>query len=276
MIIHLDSLDLSLAAILVLALALLSWRMQLAVSGQLLIAALRTTVQLLLIGLVLKAVFTHVNIFWVMLITLVMLSVAGWEILSRQHRKLKGWWGFSISTGSLFISSFLVTVLALLIIVQADPWYHPQYAIPLLGMLLGNTMTGIALGMDRLVQTAWQQRAIIEQRLMLGQSSVQAITDIRRESMRAGMIPIINSMAAAGIVSLPGMMTGQILAGAPPVEAVKYQILVMFLISAGTGFGVISVLWLLSRRLFDERHRLRFDQLLKDADGSANSGNKRK
>jgi len=276
MIIHLDSLDLSLAAILVLALALLSWRMQLAVSGQLLIAALRTTVQLLLIGLVLKAVFTHVNIFWVMLITLVMLSVAGWEILSRQHRKLKGWWGFGISTGSLFISSFLVTVLALVIIVQADPWYHPQYAIPLLGMLLGNTMTGIALGMDRLVQTAWQQRAIIEQRLMLGQSSVQAIADIRRESMRAGMIPIINSMAAAGIVSLPGMMTGQILAGAPPVEAVKYQILVMFLISAGTGFGVISVLWLLSRRLFDERHRLRFDQLLKDADGSTNSGNKRK
>jgi len=274
MIIHLDSLDLSLAAILVLALALLSWRMQLAVSGQLLIAALRTTVQLLLIGLVLKAVFTHVNIFWVMLITLVMLSVAGWEILSRQHRKLKGWWGFGISTGSLFISSFLVTVLALLIIVQADPWYHPQYAIPLLGMLLGNTMNGIALGMDRLVQTAWQQRAIIEQRLMLGQSSVQAITDIRRESMRAGMIPIINSMAAAGIVSLPGMMTGQILAGAPPVEAVKYQILVMFLISAGTGFGVISVLWLLSRRLFDERHRLRFDQLLRDADGSANSANK--
>jgi putative ABC transport system permease protein len=271
MIIALDSIDLALAAVLVLALALLSWRMQLAVSGQLLIAALRTTVQLLLVGLVLKAVFTHVNIIWVMLITMVMLSVAGWEILSRQHRKLKGWWGFGISTSSLFISSFLVTMLALVIIIQADPWYHPQYAIPLLGMLLGNTMNGIALGMDRLVQTAWQQRAIIEQRLMLGQTSVQAITDIRRESMRAGMIPIINSMAAAGIVSLPGMMTGQILAGAPPVEAVKYQILVMFLISAGTGFGVIAVLWLLSQRLFDERHRLRFDQLLKDAGGSANA-----
>ena len=276
MIIALSAFDLSLAAILVLLLAWLSWRMQLSVSRQLLIAALRTTVQLLLIGLVLKVVFTHVNIFWVMLITLVMLSVAGWEILSRQHRKLKGWWGFGISTGSLFISSFLVTLLALLIIIQAEPWYHPQYAIPLLGMLLGNTMTGIALGMDRLIQTAWQQRAIIEQRLMLGQSSVQAITDIRRESMRAGMIPIINSMAAAGIVSLPGMMTGQILAGAPPVEAVKYQILIMFLISAGTGFGVISVLWLLSRRLFDERHRLRFDQLLKDTDKSASRAVARK
>ncbi|MCW8855701.1 MAG: iron export ABC transporter permease subunit FetB [Gammaproteobacteria bacterium] len=263
MFIPLTSLDLSLAAVLVIMLALLSWRMQLNVTQQLIIAAIRTTVQLLLIGLVLKTIFTHVDILWVALICLVMLSVAGWEILSRQHRKLKGWWGFGVSTASLFVSSFFISILALITIIQADPWYHPQYAIPLLGMLLGNTMTGIALGMDRLVQTAWQQGSIIEQRLMLGQTSVQAINDIRKESMRAGMIPIINSMAAAGIVSLPGMMTGQILAGAPPVEAVKYQILIMFLITAGTGFGVISVLWFISRRLFDDRHRLRFDQLLK-------------
>ncbi len=263
MFIQLSPIDLSLASILVLLLALLSWRMQLNITQQLLIAALRTTVQLLLIGLVLKAIFENIDLLLVILITTIMLSVAGYEILSRQHRKIKPAWGFGISTGSLFISSFMVTLLALLVIVQPDPWYHPQYAIPMLGMLLGNTMTGIALGMDRLVQTAWQQRAIIEQRLMLGQTSIQAIKDIRRESMRAGMIPIINSMAAAGIVSLPGMMTGQILAGAPPVEAVKYQILIMFLITAGTGFGVISVLWLISRRLFDQRQRLRFDQLLK-------------
>lgn len=263
MFIPLSSLDLSMAAVLVILLALLSWRMQLNVTQQLVIAAIRTTVQLLLIGLVLKTVFTHADFLWVLLISMVMLSVAGWEILSRQHRKLKGWWGFGVSTASLFVSSFFVSILALTTIIQSDPWYHPQYAIPLLGMLLGNTMTGIALGMDRLVQTAWQQRSIIEQRLMLGQTSVQAIRDIRKESMRAGMIPIINSMAAAGIVSLPGMMTGQILAGAPPVEAVKYQILIMFLITSGTGFGVISVLLFISRRLFDDRHRLRFDQLLK-------------
>ncbi|MDH5483683.1 MAG: iron export ABC transporter permease subunit FetB [Gammaproteobacteria bacterium] len=263
MLIKLTAFDLSLAACLVLLLALLSWKMQLLITRQLLVAGLRTTVQLLLIGLVLKSVFSNVNIAWVIMITLVMLSVAGWEILSRQHRKLKVWWGFGISTASLFVSSFMVTLLALTTIIQADPWYHPQYAIPLLGMLLGNTMTGIALGMDRLIQTAWQQRMIIEQRLMLGQTSSQALAEIRRDSMRAGMIPIINSMAAAGIVSLPGMMTGQILAGAAPVEAVKYQILIMFLITSGTGFGVISVLWLMSRRLFDERHRLRFDQLLK-------------
>ncbi len=264
MLIQLTALDLSLAAILILLLGLLSWKMQLAVTGQLYIAAARTTIQLLLIGLVLKALFETTNILFIVLIASVMISVAGWEILSRQKRKLRAGLGFGISAGSLFVSSFLVTVLCLLVIIQADPWYSPQYAIPLLGMLLGNTMTGIALGMDRLVQTAWQQRPVIEQRLMLGEEACDSIADIRKDAMRSGMIPIINSMAAAGLVSLPGMMTGQILAGAAPVEAVKYQILIMFMITAGTGLGVISVLWLISRRLFDSRERLSFKRLLKD------------
>jgi putative ABC transport system permease protein len=161
----------------------------------------------------------------------------------------------------MFISSFAITVLALFTMIGTDPWYTPQYAIPLLGMLLGNTMNGIALGLDRLTAGAWQQRAIIEQRLMLGQSRFEAIAEIRFDAMRSGMMPMINAMAAAGLVSLPGMMTGQILAGTPPVEAVKYQILIMFLITAGTGFGVSAALWLASRRLFDERHRLRLDTL---------------
>jgi len=103
--------------------------------------------------------------------------------------------------------------------------------------------------------------AVIEGRLLLGQTREEATSDLRRESVRTGLVPILNAMAAAGIVSLPGMMTGQILAGSPPVEAVEYQILVMFLIAAGTGFGVLASVWLTARRLFDERHRLRLDRL---------------
>lgn len=264
MLIELSPLDLSLAALLVLLLGGLSAYMKLGISRQLYIAAARTTVQLLLIGLVLKTLFASSSIIFIILISVIMISVAGWEILSRQQRKLKTGWGLGVSTGSLFISSFLITLLCLFSVIQADPWYSPQYAIPLLGMLLGNTMTGIALGMDRLIQNVWQQRPAIEQRLMLGQTANEAISDLRREAMRAGMIPIINSMAAAGLVSLPGMMTGQILAGAAPVEAVKYQILIMFMISSGTGLGVISVLWLISKRLFDDRERLCFKRLLKE------------
>lgn len=257
----LSAYDLGLAALLVLALAALSWRMRLGLTSSLLIAALRTVVQLLLIGLVLKTLFEHIDLLWVSGIAFVMLLAAGYEVMARQQRRFIGWWGFGMGTGAMFISSFAIAVLTLTTIIGTDPWYTPQYAVPLLGMLLGNTMSGIALALDRLTQTAWQQRAVIEQRLMLGATRTEAIAEIRRDAMRSGMMPIVNAMAAAGLVSLPGMMTGQILAGSPPMEAVKYQILIMFLISAGTGFGVTAALWLASKRLFDERHRLRLDQL---------------
>jgi len=261
--ISLTAVDLLLAALLVVALSGMAARLKLGLSMQLIIAAMRTTAQLLIVGVILKTVFSEARLSWIVLIVLVMISVASWEILARQKRKLRGIWAFSVSALALFVSSFLITVVALVLIIKVDPWYTPQYAIPLLGMLLGNTMNGIALGMDRLIQTAWQQRFVIEQRLMLGQESDDAIREIRHDSMRAGMIPIINAMAAAGIVSLPGMMTGQILAGSPPIEAVKYQILIMFLVTAGTGFGVVLVLHLISNRLFDNRQRLRFERLLK-------------
>ncbi|HRF13352.1 MAG TPA: iron export ABC transporter permease subunit FetB, partial [Candidatus Accumulibacter phosphatis] len=234
-VIALSPFDLTIAALLILALAGLSLRMQIGVERQLLISAVRSTVQLFLIGLVLKVLFESTQAIWVALLATVMLVVAGREVMVRQKRRFVGGWGFGVGTLSMFVSSFTVTLLALLLVIGTDPWYAPQYAIPLLGMVLGNTMNGISLGLDRLTQDAAQRRPIIEARLALGQDWQRAISDSRREAMRVGMIPIINAMSAAGIVSLPGMMTGQILAGTPPVEAVKYQILVMFLIAGGTG-----------------------------------------
>ena len=259
--ITLTYLDLAVAALLVVLLAILSLRMRTGVSRQLLIAATRTAVQLMLIGLVLKALFEHANAIWVALMSLVMLLVAGREVMVRQGRRFRGWWGYSVGTVSMFVSSFSVTIFALVVILGDTPWYAPQYAIPLLGMLLGNTMSGIAIAMDRLTQSAWDQRATIEARLMLGEHWDAAIADYRRQAVHSGLIPIINAMAAAGLVSLPGMMTGQILAGAPPVEAVKYQILIMFLVATGTGLGTLVAVGIGSRHLFDQRERLCLDRL---------------
>jgi len=259
--ITLNYLDLSIAALLVLLLAALSLHMRTGVSKQLLIAAARTAVQLSLIGLVLKALFENAGPGWVALMSLVMLLVAGREVMVRQGRRFRGWWGYTVGTFSMFLSSFAVTIFALVVILGDTPWYTPQYAIPLLGMLLGNTMSGIAIAMDRLTQSAWEQRATIEARLMLGEHWDTAIAEYRRQAVHSGLIPIINAMAAAGIVSLPGMMTGQILAGAPPVEAVKYQILIMFLVAAGTGLGTLAAVGIGSRHLFDARERLCLDRL---------------
>ena len=161
----------------------------------------------------------------------------------------------------MFLSSFLFTVFALAVVLGPDPWWAPRFSIPLLGMLLGNTMNGVSLSTERLTEAVVRSRDVIEQRLALGETREQAVSDISRESVRAGLIPIFNAMAAAGVVSLPGMMTGQILAGAPVDQAVRYQILILLLIAAGTGFGVLAAVRVVSRRLFDERHRLRIDRL---------------
>ncbi|TBW48233.1 iron export ABC transporter permease subunit FetB [Marinobacter halodurans] len=252
---------LALTAGLVLLLAVTIHLGRLGMTRSLLVAAVRTVVQLSLIGLVLEALFAVGSPVWVLLMALVMLLVAGREVMARQGRRLRGPWAFGLGTGAMFVSSFTVTVFLLAVVIGPRPWYEPQYAIPLLGMILGNAMTGIALSLDRLTEAVWRQRAVIESRLMLGQTWRQAVGDIRRDAMRSGMMPSINAMAAAGIVSLPGMMTGQILAGSPPGVAVKYQIMVMFAITVGSGFGsVMAVAWG-SRRLFDERERLRLDRL---------------
>lgn len=260
-IISLSPIDLAVAASFVLATALLSRILRIGISFQLIVAALRTTIQLLLVGIVLKILFANIHIQWLAIMALVMLIAASLEVVSRQKFKYSGIWGVGLSMFSMCISSFSLTVISLKMIIEITPWYTPQYAIPLLGMMLGNTMNGIAVGMDRLTATAYDQRAVIEARLMMGEPWSNAIGDIRKESVRSGMIPIINSMSAAGLVSLPGMMTGQILGGNPPLEAVKYQILIMFLIAAGTGMGTLIAVWLASRRLFDERQRLRLDRI---------------
>lgn len=259
--ISLGPVELGLAAALVLLLAGLALWLALGLAQSLLVAVVRATLQLLLLGLILESLFELQHLGLIAGLALLMLAVAGREVMVRQTRRLRGLWGYGLGTGAMFLSSFTIALLALTVIIQPSPWYTPQYAIPLLGMLLGNTMNGVTLGLERITEGVAQQRAAIEARLALGQHWWQAVATMRRTAARQGMIPIINAMAAAGVVSLPGMMTGQILAGAAPLEAVKYQVLIFFLIVAGTGFGVITAVWLGARRLFDERDRLRLDRL---------------
>ncbi|MEM8954754.1 MAG: iron export ABC transporter permease subunit FetB [Verrucomicrobiota bacterium] len=265
-IVELSVWDLGLAAALVLALAVATMLGRFGVGRSLIVAAARMTIQLSLIGLVLRVLFDHPELLWVGLMSLVMLLVAAREVVSRQNRRLRGWWSFWIGAGSMFLSSFVLAIFALAVVVQSDPWYDPRYAIPILGMLLGNTMNAIALSLDRLTESAWDQREVIEQRLMLGQDRREAMTRIVRGAVRGAFIPVINAMAVAGIVSLPGMMTGQILAGNSPTDAVKYQILIFFLIAAGGGFGMLLAVWLGRGRLFDSRERLRLDRLRESRD----------
>ena len=259
--IQLDYLDLLPAAGLVLLNAILSLLLDLRLIRSLVISVLRMTVQMSLIGLVLTWLFDSSSPLFTGLIALAMLLLAGREAMARQKNRFSGIWGYGIGTGAMLMAASLATVIGLSSSLQPDPWYDPRYAIALLGMILGNTLTGISLGLHTLSANCLRERARIEARLALGHPRFTALSSQIREAMRTGLMPIINSMAATGIISLPGMMTGQILAGIDPLQAIHYQILLMFLIFGGTGLGVISAVWLGVLRLTDPRHRLRLERL---------------
>ena len=239
--------DIALAASLLCINAGLSIYYKLGTAKRLVIAAIRMVVQLTLVGLVLKALFTAMSPWLTLLAAVVMIGFAGREAMARQDRTFIGFWGYGLGTISMLMAAGIVTVFALSTQFHADPWYDPRYAIPILGMILGNTMTGVSLALDRLLSDADSGRAKIEARLALGHTFWDAMQGPLRSAMRAGLIPTVNGMAAAGVVSLPGMMTGQILAGVDPVEAVKYQLLIMFLIAGGTALGVFCSVMILRR-----------------------------
>jgi len=253
---------LALSSVLILVNVGLSIGLQLGLARSLAIASLRMVVQLLLIGFVLEWLFTQENALVILAISLVMTSVAGVASVNRTKRRFAGiYWN---SLLSVLVSASLVTSFALLGIIQVEPWYDPQYLIPLLGMVLGNTLNGISLGLDRFMEGLISQRDQVETLLALGATRWEAAHRQIREAIRVGMIPLINSMMVMGLVSLPGMMTGQILAGAAPIDAVRYQIVIVFMIASGSALGVFGVVLLAYQRLLSTDHQLRLDILHKD------------
>ena len=253
--------DLILAALLMVLNGALSWRFGLKLERTLLLNSARMVVQLALIGFVLKWLFVQSSPGWTILMALIMIGVAGTEIALRQDRKLKGLLTYGLGTGTMMFVGILVTVYAVYGIIGPDPWYQPRFVLPILGMVLGNTMTGVSLVLSTFFETAYRDRAGIEARLAAGQPVYTALEGSLSRAMHQGLMPIINAMATTGIVSLPGMMTGQILAGADPVEAAKYQMMIMFVIAGATALGVVLAGLGAMVLLVDKRHRLRLDRL---------------
>lgn len=259
MTIALDKIDLAIAASLVLVAGLVSIALGLRLEKRLGIASVRTIVQLLLLGFVLRWVFAQDAPWFVLLWAGVMIAAAGRAAVSRVSRTYRTVHGRAFFTLTLtgLVTTFTVTEL----IIGVEPWFRAQYVIPLLGMVLGNSLTGISLALDHLLETLDRDRDRIEVELALGATRWEAARAPLAEAVRRGMIPIINSMSVVGLVSLPGMMTGQILAGEDPANAVRYQIVVMFMLAASTSLGCIVIALLSYQRLFDAAHRLRTDRI---------------
>jgi putative ABC transport system permease protein len=248
--------EVGLAGGLILVNGLLSLWLRLNLGRGLALASVRTVVQLTLIGFILRFVFAVERWYWVLLLLMVMTSIAGY--LSTERCKLRYRGMRRDSMVSLWSGSWTVAAIAIFVIVSVEPWYRPQYTIPILGMILGNSLTGVSLGLDRFTQSLAQRRHEVEGLLALGASGWEAARPHAAEALRAAMTPTLNAMAAVGIVSLPGMMTGQLLAGVDPLAAVKYQIMIMFLLASSTAIGSVVAVLLAFRRLFNDQHQFMF------------------
>jgi putative ABC transport system permease protein len=259
--IHLGPWDLIGAAMLILLDAALSIALRLGVHRQILVAAIRMVAQLLIVGVVLRYVFATASVGATSAVVLFMIAAAAREVATRPKQRLKRHMNYQISAAVVACSGFATVLLALTTAVRPSPWYEPRYAIPLMGIVLGSVLNAASLALDGILDGVVRERSRIEARLALGTPFRDAIAPLVRSATRRGMIPVANQMSAAGIITLPGIMTGQLLAGMDPVEAVKYQILLMFLLAGASGLAAAGAALLAVRALSDERQRLRVDRL---------------
>ncbi len=204
------------------------WRLN---ARKALIAIARMLVQLLLIGYVLVYIFEADSGGIVLGVILIMVVVSAWIALNtvvdtrREH--------YPAALISILVGGGLTLALITQLVLVSDNWYEPRFLIPLAGMTFSNAMTSLSLAAERL-----------QSELDNGRSFIEA----RNAAYQTGMIPVINALLAVGLVSLPGMMTGQILAGVSPFIAARYQILVMCMIFASAGLSTALYLVLVKRK----------------------------
>lgn len=222
----------------------------------LLLASIRMTVQLVLAGLILTYIFQNPHPIFTILYVVCMTVFAIHRVLSKNqslNRKFK--WAIS---GSLACSGAAITAFFILVVV-GESIFNPQYVIPLGGMIIGNAMTGVNLGVKTFRETLERDHNRIETLLNFGVTPQKILLPIVNQSLETALLPTMNSMLGMGIVSLPGMMTGQILSGTLPTTAILYQIAIMIAICAVVCLSVFGSLYFGYRTLYNKRNQILFD-----------------
>lgn len=237
-------------AFVLIALLLSVWQ-KLGLEKEIVVGTIRSTVQLLAIGYVLQFVFHSENVLFIIILIAMMIAVASYNA-TRRSEKLPGiFWRIAAAlTVTEIVTMGLIVLLGLV-----SP--TPQYLIPMSGMIIGSSMvvSGLFLNyMNREVETA---RGEIETLLCLGANSRQAIHGVLKRAVKASMIPTFDTMKTIGLVQLPGMMTGMIVAGASPIEAVRYQILIMLTFSSSAAISAVLISLLSYRLWFTHESMLR-------------------
>jgi putative ABC transport system permease protein len=259
--ITLDPSDIAIAAVVLVMDGLLSIRMRLGVHRALAIASLRMLLQLTALGFVLRAVFSVDAPWLTAALILAMTLAAAREAAARPRRRLlRG--HYVVSFASVAAPALLTCVFATASLLPGDSGWSPRFVIPVAGILLGNVLNAVSLGMAGILERIGSAAPEIEAQLMLGRSFREASGSLERDAIRHAMVPLVNQMSAAGIITMPGIMAGQVLAGMDPLQAATYQIVLLLLLAGGSGLAAIGAVRLVLRRLTDGRDRLRLDRVV--------------
>lgn len=248
---HISLLSLILASSLVLVSLVFSYKQKLKLEKDTIIGMVRAIIQLLAVGYVLVFVFRLNNPLFTTLIVVFMTLNAAWAAAKRgktiPHVLLISFASISIGAG-ITLSVLLLT---------GSIQYLPNQIVPVTGIILSNTMVALGLCYQHMTADFQTKRDEVETKLALGADIFPASAEIIRGSIRTGMLPTIDSTKTLGIVSLPGMMTGLILAGISPIQAIRYQILVTFMLLSTTAISSFVACYLSYRGFFNARKQLR-------------------
>lgn len=238
--------------------------LQLRVSRDLMHAAVRAAVQLTIVGYVLAWVLHRRQPAIALAMLLLMLLSAG--INTQRRQKFPYPWLWLKASVIIMAATLLPLIFVLAFVVRVHPWYEPRLLVPLAGMVMGNSMSAVVLGLERFHAGLKDRWPLVEARLALGATRYQACLPIVRGAARASLLPIINTMMVIGIVHLPGMIVGQITAGGDPAQASRYQLMILYSIATANSLATLGVVALGIARFTTPHHQLQY-HLLEEGNG---------
>ena len=240
------------------ALALaISARERLGLELDLVVGTVRAAVQLFAIGVVLTLLFRNERPGWVLALLAGMVVVAGWTAARRIEHGPGTAVLFPVATLAVLISGLVVLVPVFAFVIRPPRWYEARLLVPISGMVLSNGMNGVALVLERIFASIHDDAPAVEQLLSLGATPAQAVARHTRAAQNAALRPTLNTMLTVGLVALPGMMTGQIVSGTDPGQAVRYQLVILYQLVAVSAVGGSLAARFARRLSFDDRQRLR-------------------
>jgi putative ABC transport system permease protein len=236
-----------------LALALAAWQ-RLEVTAGLAVAAGRATLQLMVFGFLVASVFV-LHQPWVSLGAALLLLLVGAITAHNQiNPRLPHLLGMTI--GALLVALGLTLSYTLLLVMPGRAWWEPPVLIPLVGLVVGQAMTGAALAGERLSHQLRDRAADLETHLSLGATPGQALRSARQDAIKAGLMPTLNGMTVAGLGLLPNLMAGTLLAGFDPVQAAAYQLLILFMGAFATLVSILLLITGIQRTFFTSHAQL--------------------